>query len=170
MDWHAYSIPFQRGVEITDSERNILTNRIDSKIKEISNEDTDETFIEFLLELLSQGTSFGEIAENLQDVLMNPADWVSKLCEWLVGQVKEVLKLELTPAEKQFASMAEQLASAKKELEKKSNTNVNKDNEKLSIKKNQNSGSNSNANGGNNIKKKRRNIVSFTTRKSKTKA
>mmetsp|Transcript_12442 Transcript_12442/g.20144 ORF Transcript_12442/g.20144 Transcript_12442/m.20144 type:complete len:425 (+) Transcript_12442:124-1398(+) len=116
-DWGSFSLPNSR--ELTEAEDEALKISVRAQLEILTNEKPDETLVEYLIVLLSNHTTFGEIATSLEDVA--EGDYPRALCKWLVQEVKNVLKIGPTP-EEELAIMKEQfrqLEEEKAELAKK---------------------------------------------------
>ncbi len=113
--WRDFSLP--EGVELSPAQQADISAEVGDQLRELTGEAPDDTLVEFLMVMVSAHSKFGEVASQVGEV--SEADVAEPLCQWLVGCVKRVAKIEPS-AEEQLAAMRaqmEQLEADKRRLE-----------------------------------------------------
>lgn len=108
--WREFKLPEDR--ELSSSEKDDLSARVSAKILELTGEDADSTFVEYLQVMLSNHTPMAEIASSLAEVA--DGDYTDELCEWLTGVLKKTLHVGPSP-EEQLAIMRQKMAKLEQE-------------------------------------------------------
>ncbi|GBG24763.1 Hypothetical Protein FCC1311_009812 [Hondaea fermentalgiana] len=110
--WREFALAEDR--ELGEGEVQRLSDKVSAKLLELTGEDADPTFVEYLFVMLNNHIKMGKIAGDLAEVA--EGDYSEALCEWLTGELKKTLRIGPTP-EEELALMKEKMAALEREKE-----------------------------------------------------